>query len=112
MCAAAAHSLAGDSKLSSWIMFGTNSICAPYMPKTAEPVLMKSEGEMPKMIHEDNFESPANECAAATHMHSCRGVRSPRAIPYARAKASDARANTVRRHTRCLLYTSPSPRDS
>ena len=50
MCVAAAHSLAGDSKLSSWIIFGTNSICAPYMPKTAEPVLMKSEGEMPKTI--------------------------------------------------------------
>ena len=55
---------------------------------------------VPKMIHEDNFESPANECAAATHMHSCRGVRSPRAIPYARAKASDARANIVRRRAR------------
>ena len=50
VCVSAAHSLAGDSKLSSWIIFGTNSICAPYMPKTAEPVLMKSEGEMPKTI--------------------------------------------------------------
>ena len=50
MCVAVAHSLAGDSKLSSWIIFGTKSICAPYMPKTAEPVLRKSEGEMPKTI--------------------------------------------------------------
>ena len=40
------------------------------------------------------------------------GLREDEVLPYGRVAKLDSRRILNRRHARCLLYTSPSPRDS